>query len=84
MSFVISSVAMIPKDLFKMLFCFWQVHWPRSPEIQLGAIHYALLNQNHEALKLLLTDLKSLSTSEPYLPRKNEPTVSLDRMDTGT
>ena len=64
--------------------CFCQVHWPRSPEIQLGAIHYALLNDNHEALKLLLPDVKNLHMPGPYVPRKNAPVVSLNRMDTGT
>ncbi|KAL9986739.1 hypothetical protein ACROYT_G000926 [Oculina patagonica] len=58
----------------------YTVHWPRSPEIKLAAIHYALLNENHEALKLLLSELHGPSEG----PRRNEPTVSLHRMDTGT
>ena len=59
-----------------------QVHWPRSPEIQLAAVHYALLKENHEALKLLLQELCGEKQQEPK--RSNEPTVSLNRMDTGT
>ena len=62
-------------------FLLWKVHWPRSPDIQLAALHYALLNENHEAMKLLLSELHN-HTSESR--RHNEPTVSLDRMDTGT
>ncbi|XP_073244839.1 poly [ADP-ribose] polymerase tankyrase-like isoform X3 [Porites lutea] len=58
------------------------VHWPRSPEIQLAAVHYALLNQNHEALKLLLKELHE--EKPPELKRHNQPTVSLNHMDTGT
>lgn len=60
----------------------FQVHWPRSPEIHLAAVHYALLNENHEALKLLLQELHGDKTEDHK--RSNEPTVSLDRMDTGT
>ena len=59
-----------------------QVHWPRSPEIQLAAVHYALLNQNHQALKLLLKELHE--ENPPELKRHNQPTVSLNHMDTGT
>ena len=63
-------------------FFFPQVHWPRSPEIQLGAIHYALLNENHEAIKLLLREFHGPKNEQHK--RCSEPTVSLDRMDTGT
>ena len=59
-----------------------QVHWPRSPEIQLGAIHYALLNDNLEAMKLLLQEFHGPKNKEHK--RCNAPTVSLHRMDTGT
>ena len=61
------------------VFTFKQVHWHRSADIPLTALHYALLQENKAAVTLLVDD--HLNSKKD---RSNQPKTALKLMDTGS
>ncbi|XP_048584119.1 poly [ADP-ribose] polymerase tankyrase isoform X2 [Nematostella vectensis] len=54
------------------------VNWPRSANVNRYAIHYAFLNGNKDAIKLLLHDIEKPKS------RCGPPKISLSKCDTGS